>query len=88
MTTKKRDWDAWLENPVTRDFFSAIAERRDEAQAYWDNVSWRGEDIWQDGKAYPLRAACKGRYEMAQDILNINFEEEEDNDESERDTPD
>ena len=88
MNFKKADWEAWLENPVTRDFFTAIAERRDEAKADWDESSWLGEDFWQDGrKVYAYRAACRGRYEMAQDILNINFEEQ-DNAEQERDTSD
>ena len=90
MNFKKADWDAWLENPVTRDFFSAIAERRDEAKSYWDNVSWRGEEIWRDNGAIVLRAACRGRYEMAQDILNIDFEEEDNDREvaDQRDTAD
>ena len=74
MNFKKADWDAWLENPVTRDFFTAIEEKMVQSREEWNYLSWSSEEMWEDReKAYAFRTASKGRYEMGRDILEINL---------------
>ncbi len=84
---KKKDFDEWLENPVTIEFMTAIDAVRDKAVNDWNQVSWNDDRLWRDGQAGYMRTACRARAECAEDIRNMHLAEEED-EESIRDLPD
>ena len=78
MKISKQDFEAWRSSPVTEAFFDAINDVAERARLTWMEASWNNERIWTDHKAGEMRAACRARAECAEDILNLNFEEEND----------
>ncbi len=78
MNFKQADWETWLANPITEAFLAAVEGVRDKAKDDWDAVSWDNERMWADDNARSMRTACRSRFECAEDILNISFEEQDD----------
>jgi hypothetical protein len=83
MKITKEDFDAWLVHPVSEIFFLQIQEIASKARTEWNSQSWANESLWSDQIANDFRIACKARSDCAEDILNITFEDEEEEEDAE-----
>ena len=67
MIIKKKDFEAWLENPVTEVFMARLKDESNRSYDEWTAASWNDE-VWASGKANEIRAACRARAECAEDF--------------------
>jgi hypothetical protein len=79
----KADFEIWLANSVTQHVFGILASKADEAKSKWLTASWG------NGEASPLLLVdLRARAELLIDIVELEFEDIEEDDEPERNTPD
>lgn len=75
MTFEKDEFDAWRDNPITQAVMKYVQELADRAKAEWIAASW------EQGVVDPvLRADLYSRSQIASDLVNLNYEDIEDED--------